>query len=155
MLFYKRYTKQYRYNLVLQHLKTYLHVISIKNALQLITSLQGPQIRLQVKLVSQSNLWQGDSRPSESSMSRFLALVRSCLGLFHFVPTFLSSRFLTTLLLYSCVYFFLFVNLYCSYAQGILCEIHTSCMGSPLIVHAQLSLVFWLLRIMLCCVEND
>ena len=42
------------------------------------------------QLVSQSNLWQGDSCSSGSSVGRSLAVVRSCSGLFPFVPTFTS-----------------------------------------------------------------
>ena len=42
---------------------------------------QGPQIRLQVRLVIQSNVRQGYSRPSESSIVKSLALVRPCLRL--------------------------------------------------------------------------
>ena len=35
-------------------------------------------------------------------------------------------------------------------------RIHTPRMGSPFpIVHAEWSLVFWSIRIMLCCVEKD
>ena len=38
----------------------------------------------------------------------------------------------------------------CSRARGILCGIHTPCMGSPFpAVHAEQSLVFWSFRIML------
>ena len=46
------------------------------------------------QLVSQSHLWQGESRPSGNSICRSLALVRSCLGHFLFIPTFFSSIFL-------------------------------------------------------------
>ena len=42
---------------------------------------QGPYIRLQVRLVSQFNLWQGGSHLSGSSIVRSLALVRPCLVL--------------------------------------------------------------------------
>ena len=49
---------------------------------------------------------------------------------------------------YSCVCFFLLFHPCCSHARGILCGIHTSCMGSALpIVYAE-----W---IMLCRVEKD
>ena len=64
-------------------------------------------------------------------MVRSLALVRSCLRRFLFVPTFLSSRFIATPLHYSCVCFFLLLHLRCFHARGILCEIHTLCIGSP------------------------
>ena len=59
-----------------------------------------PQFRLQVILDSQSNLRQGDSRPSGSSTVRSLALVLSCLGLFPFVPKFLQV--ITVILVPSC-----------------------------------------------------
>ena len=49
-------------------------------------------------LVSQSNLWQGDSRPLGSSLVRSLALVRPCLE-FSFLTTFLSSIFIDLRLL--------------------------------------------------------
>ena len=58
--------------------------------------LEGPQIRL----VIYYNLWQEDSHPSESSISRSLALIWPCLELFPLlVPTFLPSIFRTTLYL--------------------------------------------------------
>ena len=64
---------------------------------------------------------------------------RIFLGLFSSVPTFLSSRFLTTLLRL----FFCLLHLCYSHVRGILCGMHTSCMGSLFpIVHAKLSLVF-------------
>ena len=48
------------------------------------------------------------------------ATVRYCLGFFPFVPTFLSSKFLTTVLHYSCVCFYLLLHPCCSHARGIL-----------------------------------
>ena len=43
----------------------------------------------------------------------------------------------------SCVCFFLLFHPCCSHARGILCGIHTLCMGSPFpAVHARLSLIF-------------
>ena len=56
---------------------------------------------------------------------RFSALVWPCLGLFPFVPTFLSSRFLITLLLlFSCL-ILLLLHPCCSHARGIMCGIDT------------------------------
>ena len=52
---------------------------------------------------------------------RSLALVSPRLGLFPFVPMFLSSVFLTSLLHYSCVCFFLLLHPCCSHARGTLC----------------------------------
>ena len=53
--------------------------------------------------------------------------------LFLFVPTFLSFKFLTKLYYYySYVCPFLLHHFCCSHARGILCGIHTPCMGSPL-----------------------
>ena len=52
---------------------------------------------IQIRLVGQSNLWQGDSCPSWSSIFRSLALVRPCLGFFTFLLAFIFSRFPTTL----------------------------------------------------------
>ena len=59
---------------------------------------QGPQIMLLVRLVSQFNLWQGDSRLSESSICRSLVLVKPCLRLSPLiVPTLLPFIFHITL----------------------------------------------------------
>ena len=78
---------------------------------------------------------------SRNSIVRSLALVSSCLGLFPFVPPFLSSRFLT-ILHYSCVCFFLLLHPYRFHARDVLCGIHTSCICSPFpIVQADWSLV--------------
>ena len=44
------------------------------------------------------------SRPSGSSIVRSLALGRSCLRFFLFIPTFISFRVFTTLLHYSCLF---------------------------------------------------
>ena len=79
--------------------------------------------------------------------SEILALVGSYLGLFSFAPTFLSSRFLTTLASSLCLSLLLASKVKCcsrcSHARGILCGIRISCMGSPFpIVHAEWSLVF-------------
>ena len=64
-----------------------------------------------------------------------LALVRSCLRFFLFVPTLLSYIFHATLLL-----LFLCLLSLDSLLLFILCAIHTSCMGSPFpIVHAKCS----------------
>ena len=72
----------------------------------------------------------------------FSAVIRPCSGLFLFETTFLSSSFLTTLLHYSSVWFFLLFHLYCSHARD-MCEIHTPCMESRYaIVHAKCSLIF-------------
>ena len=85
----------------------------------------------------------GDSRPSRSSIGRSLALVRPCLGLFPFVPTFLPSIFLTILLHYSRICFFLLLHPSCCYARSILWGIHTPCMGAPFpAVRAKWSRVF-------------
>ena len=90
------------------------------------------------------------SRPSGSSIVRSLALVRSYLGLFSFVPTFIFSYFILLYYYDSCVCFFLLIHNYCSHALGILCGIHTSCIWSPFpVVHGRWSLIFWSLRIML------
>ena len=62
----------------------------------------------------------------------FFALDRPYLGLFPFVPTFLSSIFLTPFTI-------------------LLCGIHTSCMGAPFpAVHARRSLVFLYFNTTLC-----
>ena len=50
------------------------------------------------------SLWFRFPNPSGSSIVRSLALVRLCLGLFAFVPTFLSSRSLATLALFLCLF---------------------------------------------------
>ena len=82
-------------------------------------------------------------RPSGSSIVRSLALVGPCLGLFLFVPAFLSSRFFATLLLLLlCLFLPLVSHPCCCHARGILCGMHTSCMGSPYpIFHAKWPLV--------------
>ena len=98
---------------------------------------RGLQIRLQFRLVTQFYLHtrQEDSHPSGSCIVRSLALIRHCLGLFLFAPAILSSRFLITITLVSASCF--------SHAPGILCEIHTSCMESPLPVgYTRWALIF-------------
>ena len=103
---------------------------------------QGPQIRLQVRLVSQqSNLWQRDSRPSRSSIARSLALVNLIWDFSPPCPCFFLPDFLK-FSHYFCVCFFLLLHPCCSHTRGILCGIHTSCMGSPF--HAEWSLVIFL-----------
>ena len=71
----------------------------------------------------------------------YLVLVRPCLGhFFLIVPTFLSSIFHTTLFFIILVSVFFLLHPCCFRAQGILCGIHTSCMGAPVpIVHAKWS----------------
>ena len=87
---------------------------------------------------------------SGCSIVRSLALVRSCFGLFPFVPTFLSYRFLTTLT------FFLSVSSSCFTLADPMREvysvgIYTPCMGPPFpVVRADWSLVFRSFWIMLC-----
>ena len=69
---------------------------------------------------------------------RPLALVGPCLGLFPFVSSFFSSRFLTILL-----WFLYLLHPRCFHTRGILCGIHTSCIRAPFsIAHAKWSLVF-------------
>ena len=71
------------------------------------------------------------TRPSESSIVGSLALVWPCLELFpllclrSFLPYFIIPLYSD-----SCVCFFLLFHPYSS-QLGILCEIYTSCMGSP------------------------
>ena len=72
-----------------------------------------------------------------------------CSGLFPFVPTFLSFRFLTTLAL------FLSASSSCSLfpcARYPVWDTHP--VHGILIVHADWSLIFLSFRIMLCCVEK-
>ena len=74
---------------------------------------------------------------------------------FLFLPTFLSSRILATILHYP-----LSASSYCLTLTISMreehCAIHTPWMGSPFpIVHAEWFLVFWSFKIMLCCVEKD
>ena len=81
------------------------------------------QVRSKYLLVSQSNLWQGDS-----GSSRSLALVR-CFPSSR--PRSTLSDFLILSFYYSGVCLLLLFHTYCSYARGILCGTHTSCMDPP------------------------
>ena len=66
----------------------------------------------------------GGVAPPRSIAFRTIALVRLSLGLFPFLLT-LSIIYSTPLL------FFLLLHSDCSHAQCTLCQVHTSCMGSP------------------------
>ena len=88
---------------------------------------------------------------ASSSIGRSLALVWSCLAFFLFVPTFLSSMFHTAITTIVVCFSLLFHTCF-SHAWGILCGIHTSCMGSPFtVVHADPE---WFRMTVLCCVEK-
>ena len=64
-----RITKKQGYNRPLIKMSLILNEEHLYQEYDLsVPSTQGPQIRLQVRLVNQYNLWQGDSRPSGSSI---------------------------------------------------------------------------------------
>ena len=96
---------------------------------------------------------------TNATMVRSLALVKSCSGLFPFVPTFLSCPrsfrahvpFFQISYYYRIIFvcFFLLLHPCCFYARSILCMIHIRCMGSPFpILHVEWSFVFWSFLIM-------
>ena len=75
-------------------------------------------------LVSQSNLWQGDSCSYGSSIVRSSALIKSCLGRF---PLCAHIPFIKSSCYYSCFCFLLLLHPYCSHAPPMMREV--SCLG--------------------------